>query len=85
MTSFKASSCQSLNGSIKVPGYKSISHRSIMLGAIANGVTNISGFLEGEDSLSTLRAFQQMGVQIERVGSNIAIHGVGKHLSLIHI
>ena len=79
MTSFKASSCHSLNGSIKVPGDKSISHRSIMLGSIANGITNVSGFLEGEDSLATLRAFQQMGVQIERTGSNITIHGVGKH------
>ncbi len=79
MTSFKAYSCHSLNGSIKVPGDKSISHRSIMLGSIANGVTNVSGFLEGEDSLATLKAFQQMGVQIERTGSNIAIHGVGKH------
>ena len=64
---------------MKVPGDKSISHRSIMLGSIANGVTNVSGFLEGEDSLATLRAFQQMGVQIERTGSNITIHGVGKH------
>jgi len=79
MTSFNASSCHSLNGSIKVPGDKSISHRSIMLGSIANGVTNVSGFLEGEDSFATLRAFQQMGVQIERTGSNIVIHGVGKH------
>ena len=79
MTSFKAYSCHSLNGSIKVPGDKSISHRSIMLGSIANGVTNVSGFLEGEDSLATLKAFQQMGVQIERTVSNIAIRGVGKH------
>ena len=79
MTSFKAYSCHSLNGSIKVPGDKSISHRSIMLGSIANGVTNVSGFLDGEDSLATLKAFQQMGVQIERTGSNIAIRGVGKH------
>lgn len=79
MTSFKAFSCRSLNGSIKVPGDKSISHRSIMLGSIANGITNVSGFLEGEDCLATLRAFQQMGVQIERMGSNITIHGVGKH------
>ena len=62
-----------------MPGDKSISHRSIMLGSIANGVTNVSGFLEGEDSLATLKAFQQMGVQIERTGSNIAIRGVGKH------
>ncbi len=62
-----------------MPGDKSISHRSIMLGSIANGVTNVSGFLEGEDSLATLKAFQQMGVQIERTVSNIAIRGVGKH------
>jgi len=79
MTSFNASSCHSLNGSITVPGDKSISHRSIMLGSIANGITNVSGFLEGEDSLATLRVFQQMGVQIERTSSNITIHGVGKH------
>jgi len=79
MTNFNASSSRTLYGSIKVPGDKSISHRSIMLGSIANGVTNVSGFLEGEDSLATLRAFQQMGVQIERIGSNVAIHGVGKH------
>lgn len=62
-----------------MPGDKSISHRSIMLGSIANGVTNVSGFLEGEDSLATLKAFQQMGVQIERTVSSIAIRGVGKH------
>ena len=80
MTSFNAASCHSLYGSIKVPGDKSISHRSIMLGAIANGVTNVSGFLEGEDSFDTLKAFQQMGVQIDRTESNIVIH-----LSLIHI
>ena len=79
MTSFNAASCHSLFGSIRVPGDKSISHRSIMLGSIANGVTNVSGFLEGEDSLATLRAFQQMGVQIDRTGSKITIHGVGKH------
>ena len=79
MTSFKAYSCHSLSGSIQVPGDKSISHRSIMLGSIANGVTKVSGFLEGKDSLATLKAFQQMGVQIERKGSNITIHGVGKH------
>ena len=79
MTSFNASSCHSLYGSIKVPGDKSISHRSIMLGSIANGVTNVSGFLEGEDSLATLEAFRQMGVQIDRTGSNVTIYGVGKN------
>jgi len=50
-----------------------------MLGSIANGVTNVSGFLEGEDSLATLRAFQQMGVKIDRTGSNVTIYGVGKN------
>ena len=79
MTSFNAASCHSLYGSIKVPGDKSISHRSIMLGAIANGVTKISGFLEGDDTLATLNAFQQMGVKIDRTGSNITIYGVGKY------
>ena len=79
MSSFVASHAQSLRGTIKVPGDKSISHRSIMLGSIANGVTQISGFLEGEDALSTLKAFQDMGVKIERKGSNVTIHGVGMH------
>jgi len=79
MTSFNASSCHSLYGSIKVPGDKSISHRSIMLGSIANGVTNVTGFLKGEDSLATLEAFKQMGVKIDRTGSNVTIYGVGKN------
>ena len=55
----------SLNGEIRVPGDKSVSHRSIMLGSLAEGVTHISGFLEGEDSLATLQAFRDMGVEIE--------------------
>ena len=79
MSSFVVSHAQSLKGVIKVPGDKSISHRSIMLGSIANGVTQVSGFLEGEDALSTLKAFQDMGVKIERKGSNVTIHGVGMH------
>jgi len=77
MSSFITSNCESLSGTIKVPGDKSISHRSIMLGSIANGVTRVSGFLEGEDSLATLNAFSEMGVQIERNGSNVVINGVG--------
>jgi 3-phosphoshikimate 1-carboxyvinyltransferase len=54
-----------LTGRLRVPGDKSISHRSIMLGSLARGVTEVSGFLEGEDSLATLSAFRAMGVQIE--------------------
>ena len=77
MANFIASPGDFLRGSIKVPGDKSISHRSIMLGSIANGVTNVSGFLEGEDTLATLNAFKDMGVKIEREGSNITINGVG--------
>ena len=77
MANFTASPSEFLKGSIKVPGDKSISHRSIMLGSIANGVTNVSGFLEGEDTLATLNAFKDMGVKIEREGSNVVINGVG--------
>jgi len=79
MSSFLVSCAQSLKGTIKVPGDKSISHRSIMLGSIADGITRVKGFLEGEDALSTLKAFQDMGVRIERKGSNVTIHGVGMH------
>jgi 3-phosphoshikimate 1-carboxyvinyltransferase len=77
MANFIASPSEFLKGSIKVPGDKSISHRSIMLGSIANGVTNVSGFLEGEDTLATLNAFKDMGVKIEREVSNVVINGVG--------
>ena len=79
MSSFLTSKCRSLKGSIKVPGDKSISHRSIILGSIATGITNVSGFLQGEDSLATLNSFKEMGVQIEREGSNVIINGVGMH------
>ena len=79
MASFVTSHSKSLSGSIRVPGDKSISHRSIMLGSIATGTTKISGFLQGEDSLATLSAFKEMGVSIERKGSNVIIQGVGMH------
>ncbi|MDH5219317.1 MAG: 3-phosphoshikimate 1-carboxyvinyltransferase, partial [Gammaproteobacteria bacterium] len=68
----------SLNGTVRVPGDKSISHRSIMLGSLADGVTEVSGFLEGEDSLATLCAFRDMGVKIEGPDNGrVVIHGVG--------
>ncbi|WP_207063742.1 bifunctional prephenate dehydrogenase/3-phosphoshikimate 1-carboxyvinyltransferase [Motiliproteus sp. SC1-56] len=67
-----------VNGQIRVPGDKSISHRSIMLGALAEGVTEVEGFLEGEDSLATLQAFRDMGVVIEGpYQGKVTIHGVG--------
>ncbi len=69
-----------VSGVLRVPGDKSISHRSIMLGAIADGVTEISGFLEGEDALSTLNAFRAMGVRIDGPDNgNVRVHGVGMH------
>lgn len=69
-----------LKGKVRVPGDKSISHRSIMLGALAEGVTHVTGFLEGEDSLCTLRAFRDMGVKIEGPDQGcVTIHGVGMH------
>lgn len=70
----------SLSGTFRVPGDKSISHRSIMLGSLAKGVTEVSGFLEGEDSLATLQAFRDMGVVIEGPHrGRVTIHGVGLH------
>lgn len=67
-----------LCGRVRVPGDKSISHRSIMLGSLADGVTRVSGFLEGEDNLATLEAFRGMGVEIEHLGEGrLVIHGVG--------
>lgn len=69
-----------LNGEIRVPGDKSISHRSIMLASIAEGTSHISGFLEGEDSLNTLRAFRRMGVNIKGPDEGkVTIEGVGMH------
>lgn len=67
-----------LTGRIRVPGDKSISHRSIMFGSLAEGTSHITGFLEGEDSLNTLRAFRAMGVDINGpVDGNVVIKGVG--------
>lgn len=77
---FVASPGGQLSGNLRVPGDKSVSHRSIMLGALAQGVTRVEGFLEGEDSLATLRAFRAMGVQIEGPeNGRVTIHGVGMH------
>ncbi|WP_298188078.1 bifunctional prephenate dehydrogenase/3-phosphoshikimate 1-carboxyvinyltransferase [uncultured Pseudomonas sp.] len=67
-----------LSGRIRVPGDKSISHRSIMLGSIAEGVTEVEGFLEGEDALATIQAFRDMGVVIEGPHhGRVTVHGVG--------
>src|SRR2546423_11688168 len=67
-----------VKGALTVPGDKSISHRALMLGALAEGDTHISGFLAGEDCLATARALQGLGVHIERGhGTQVLGHGVG--------
>ena len=67
-----------LRGRLRVPGDKSISHRAIMLGALAEGVTTVTGFLEGEDCLATLRAFRAMGVRIDGPEQGrVTVHGAG--------
>ncbi len=69
-----------VRGEIRVAGDKSMSHRSIMLGALAEGITEVEGFLEGEDALATLQAFRDMGVVIEGPDKGrVRIHGVGLH------
>lgn len=75
---FLASPGGSVCGRVRVPGDKSISHRSIMLGSLAEGTTEVEGFLEGEDALATLQAFRDMGVVIEGPHhGRLTIHGVG--------
>ena len=69
---------KTFQGKFTVPGDKSVSHRSIMFGAIAEGTTHVTGFLEGEDALATLQAFRDMGVSIEGPkNGEVTIHGVG--------
>ena len=79
MTRFVCKPGGSLDGNFRVPGDKSISHRSIILASIADGSSHISGFLQGEDSLNTMRAFQQMGVPIARNQGEVTVSGVGLH------
>ena len=67
----------SLGGTIEVPGDKSISHRSIMFGALAEGKTTIRHFLKGEDCLSTIDCFRKLGVQIDETADEIIVHGAG--------
>ncbi len=69
-----------LQGEVRVPGDKSISHRAIMLGALAEGTTRVRGFLQGQDALATRAAFESMGVSITTVGEGeLSIAGVGLH------
>ena len=66
-------------GELSVPGDKSISHRGIMLGAIANGTTEITNFLQGADCLATIDCFRRLGIEIENKETSILIHGKGLH------
>ena len=69
-----------LRGSVRVPGDKSVSHRAVMLGALAEGTTHVRGFLEGDDTRATARVLEQLGVRIETPSaSQRIVHGVGLH------
>jgi 3-phosphoshikimate 1-carboxyvinyltransferase len=68
-----------LCGSIKIPGDKSISHRAVIMGSIANGITHINGLLKSADVVSTINVFRDMGVRIDESSDEIIIHGVGLH------
>ena len=77
---FHAGNTTMMHGTARVPGDKSISHRSIMMGSIAQGITEIEGFLEGEDALATMNAFRALGVQIEGPeNGKVKVHGVGMY------
>lgn len=80
MQSYRVQPATAVRGRVRVPGDKSISHRSIMLGGIANGRTEVSGFLASADCLATLEAFRAMGVQVDRhEPTSLTVHGRGLH------
>lgn len=66
-----------ISGTVQVPGDKSISHRAVMFGALAEGTTTIEGFLPGADCLSTISCFRQMGIEIEQEGNRVTVTGKG--------
>lgn len=68
-----------LQGTLQVPGDKSISHRAVMFGSLAKGTTHISNFLSGADCLATIGCFQAMGVEIVQDGNNVTVYGNGLH------
>lgn len=71
------SSRTGLNGKIKIPGDKSISHRAVMFGSLAKGDTKITGFLKGDDCMSTISCFKKLGIDIEVNNDNVIVHGKG--------
>ena len=68
-----------LKGTVTVPGDKSISHRAVMLGALADGTTRIRNFLQGADCLSTIDCFSHMGITVDNLGDEVLVHGKGLH------
>lgn len=80
MTAYLVKPSAAVQGRIRVPGDKSISHRSLMLGGIASGVTEVTGFLPSADCHATMGALRAMGVMVEELGADhLRVHGVGKH------
>lgn len=75
----KFTKCSSLKGEITIPGDKSISHRAVMFGALAEGTTEVTNFLQGADCLSTIDCFRRLGISIENTTTHILIHGKGLH------
>lgn len=73
----KFTGCNGLRGEVTVPGDKSISHRSVMFGSIAKGITEVHNYLQGADCLSTISCFQKMGIEIENRGDVVLVHGKG--------
>src|SRR4026208_41519 len=69
MTAYLVEPSANVSGTIRVPGDKSISHRALMLGGIAEGISEVRGFLESEDCLATMRAMRALGVQIEQTSA----------------
>lgn len=77
--SYPLTTARALRGDVTVPGDKSISHRAVMFGALADADTHITGFLMGEDCLSTISCFKKMGVSIDVSDKEVVVHGVGLH------
>ena len=77
---FRIEPAPATGGRIRVPGDKSVSHRALMFGSIAEGTTSIEGFLAGEDCLATLAACRAMGVRVDQPApTSVTVHGVGSH------
>ena len=77
MQDYTMTPAKAVRGEISVPGDKSISHRSIMLGSIARGVTTVRGLLRGEDNMATLNAFRTMGIEVADDGETVRLSGKG--------